>query len=119
MKYALVYDSANCHITGDCLRKSIPENEAIHLDLSGFSSNAEIEQLLETTTASDRIPGVILHEIGAHGLPRGLDRVSIPTGCLDIDTFGWTRFRLTWAMLFDYVFTWHPSYIRRPVFCRS
>jgi Glycosyl transferases group 1 len=113
MKYGLIYDSANCHITGDYLRKSIPESQAIHFDLSVLKSNAEIEQLLETTTGKGAIPDVILHEIGAHGLPRGLDRVSVPTGCLDIDTFGWTRFRLSWAMLFDYVFTWHPSYVQQ------
>jgi hypothetical protein len=113
MKYGLIYDSANCHVTGDYLRKSIPESQAIHFDLSVLKSNAEIEQLLETTTGKGAIPDVILHEIGAHGLPRGLDTVSIPTGCLDIDTFGWTCFRLNWAMLFDYVFTWHPTYVQQ------
>ncbi|MFZ0738911.1 MAG: glycosyltransferase [Candidatus Acidiferrales bacterium] len=35
----------------------------------------------------------------------------MPTACLDVDTFGWTSYRLKWAMLFDYVFTWHPSYV--------
>lgn len=113
MKYGLIYDSANCHITGDYLRKSIPESQSIHFDLSALKSNVEIEQLLETAAAKSAIPDVLLHEIGARGLPRGLDRVSVPTGCLDIDTFGWTRYRLGWAMLFDYVFTWHPCYVQQ------
>ncbi len=26
--------------------------------------------------------------------------------------YAWTSFRLKWAMLFDYVFTWHPSFVR-------
>jgi hypothetical protein len=113
MKYGLIYDSANCHITGDYLRKSIPESQSIYFDLSVHKSNIEIEELLEAATGKGAIPDVILHEIGAHGLPHGLDRVPVPTVCLDIDTFGWTRFRLRWAMLFDYVFTWHPSYVQQ------
>ena len=38
---------------------------------------------------------------------------TFPTGCLDVDTFAWTPLRLRWGMLFDYVFTWHPSYVRQ------
>ncbi len=113
MKYGLIYDSANCHITGDFLRKSIPESQAIHFDLSVHRPNIEIDELLETAPAKGAIPDALLHEICAPGLPRGLQSVSIPTVCLDIDSFGWTQFRLRWAMLFDYVFTWHPSYVRQ------
>ena len=112
MKYGLIYDSANCHITGDYLRKAIPEDEAVHFDLSKSKPNVEIEQLLETAAGNGEIPDVLLHEIGAHGLPQGLDRISVPTGSLDVDTFAWTPLRLRWGMLFDYVFTWHPSYVR-------
>ena len=113
MKYGLVYDAANCHITGEYLRQSIPRSQSIRFDMSLFKANANIEQLLGTMCERSAIPDVLLHEIGSHGLPHGLETVSIPTGCLDVDTFGWTDFRLKWAMLFDYVFTWHPSYVGR------
>jgi len=112
MKYGLIYDSANCHITGDYLRKSVPEDQAVHFDLSKLKSNAEIRQLLETAAARGEVPDILLHEIGAHGLPQGLDKISIPTASLDVDTFAWTPLRVRWSMLFDYVFTWHPSYVR-------
>ena len=112
MKYGLIYDSANCHITGDYLRKAILEDEAVHFDLSKSKPNVEMEQLLETAAGNGEIPDVLLHEIGAHGLPQGLDRISVPTASLDVDTFAWAPLRLRWGMLFDYVFTWHPSYVR-------
>src|SRR5262249_48962913 len=57
-------------------------------------------------------PDLIIREAGAGTLPRGLAGIHIPTCCLDVDTFAWTDLRLQWAMLFDYVFTWHPSYVR-------
>jgi hypothetical protein len=111
MKYGLIYDAANCHITGDYLRQSIPQTQGIPIDMSLFKANVNIERLLRTICEPGANPDVLMHEIGSHGLPNGLATVSIPTGCLDIDTFGWTNFRLKWAMLFDYVFTWHPSYV--------
>lgn len=113
MKFGLVYDSAYTHITARYLRDALPESQGIHLDLSLFKPNAEIKRMIETAGERGATLDTILHEIGAPGLPHGLDSVSIPTACLDIDSFGWTPFRLQWAMLFDYVFMWHPSYVRR------
>lgn len=113
MRYGLLYDSANCHITGDYLRQSIPLNQAIKLDLRAFKPNVEIQDLLQTVCRWDENPDLIVHEIGAHGLPRDLDKTPIRTACLDIDTFGWTELRVKWGMLFDCVITWHPSYVRR------
>jgi hypothetical protein len=113
VKYGLIYDAPNCHITGDYLRDSIPQSQSVRFDMSIFKANADIELLLSTMCERSTIPDALLHELGAQGLPHGLETVSIPTAILDIDTFGWTEFRLRWAMLFDYVFTWHPSYVTR------
>lgn len=113
MKFGHVYDSTYCHITAQNLRQAIPEGQSIHFDLSILKSDAAIEQLLGMARQRGIVPELILHETGAPGLPRGLSSVCIPTACLDIDTFGWTDFRVRWAMLFDYVFTWHPSYVQR------
>jgi hypothetical protein len=111
MKFGLIYDSSYCHISAQHLRQSIPESDCIHFDLNILKSGVEMTQLLETARGRGTIPDVILHETGAPGLPRGLNRTAMPTACLDVDTFGWTSFRLKWALLFDYVFTWHPSYV--------
>jgi hypothetical protein len=113
MNYGLIYDSANCHITGDYLRDSIPPSQCVRFDVNIFKANADIGHWLGTMSDRSTIPDVLLHELGAHGIPHGLQSVSIPTAILDIDTFSWTEFRVKWAMLFDYVFTWHPSYVRR------
>jgi Glycosyl transferases group 1 len=109
IKLGLIYDSSDCHITVQALRDALPETRGIHFDLSVLKPNADIRELLRKTMEP---PGAIWHEVGARGLPRGLEAVPIPTVGLDVDTFGWTDFRLHWAMLFDYVFTWHPSYVR-------
>jgi hypothetical protein len=111
MKFGLIYDSADCHIAGQYFRDSLLESDCVHFDLSMLKSNADIDEILMRASNSGRTPDVILHEIGAPGLLRGLNRVCTPTACLDIDTFGWTHLRVRWALLFDYVFTWHPSYV--------
>jgi hypothetical protein len=111
MKFGSIYDSTNSHITAQYLRQSLPKSDSIHFDLNIIRSNVDIERLLSSAIERGTIPDVMLCEIGAPGLPRGLNKVSIPTAILDIDTFGWSPYRLRWAMLFDYVFTWHPSYV--------
>lgn len=113
MKFGLIYDSTYCHITGQYFRQSLQEAETVHFDLSIFRADGDIKQFLRAASECGKTPDVVLHETGAPGLPRGLERVCIPTACLDIDTFGWTDLRVSWAMLFDYVFTWHPSYVQR------
>ena len=111
MKFGLIYDSADSHITSRYLRQALPETGNTHFDLKTLRSNFDIEQFVGATAERQTAPDVLLCEIGAPGLPHGLDRVSRPTVILDIDTFGWTPYRLKWSMLFDYVFTWHPSYV--------
>lgn len=111
MKFGLIYDSTDSHITSQYLRQVLPETHCAHFDLNVIKPNAEIEHLIGTMIERGTSLDVILCETGAPGLPHGLNRVSVPTAILDVDTFGWTPLRLRWAMLFDYVFTWHPSYI--------
>jgi len=109
MKYGLIYDSTYCHITCQYLRDCIPNGDCVRFDFGILKSNAEMKQLLETAAQQGDMPDVLLFEVCCPGLPRGLTNAPIPTACLDVDTFGWTDFRLKWAMLFDCVFTWHPS----------
>jgi hypothetical protein len=110
-KFGHIFDSTYSHVTAQSFRRSIPQSQSINFDLSILKPNADFKRMLEASSELGTMPDVLLFEIGAPGLPHGLNAVSIPTCCLDIDTFGWTRLRLRWAMLFDYVFTWHPSYV--------
>ncbi len=113
MKFDVVYDSSYNHVALLYLSQAIPEHRRLHLDLNVLKPNFEIENLLRPDGAGEgACSEAILLGDGARGLPRGLHRVSIPTAFLDVDTFGWTSSRLIWAMLFDYVFTWHPSSVR-------
>jgi hypothetical protein len=45
-------------------------------------------------------------------LPQGLVESSIPTGCFQIDTYSGTEKRISWSMLYDYAFVFHPGYDR-------
>src|SRR5215472_12821657 len=110
MKFAFIYDSTYRHITEQYLCESIPSDRIIHFDLSIVKPNASIHRLLDAAMTGTP-PDLIVYETLAPGLPRDLTTVPIPTSCLDIDSFGWTSFRLQWAQLFDYVFTWHPCYV--------
>jgi Glycosyl transferases group 1 len=111
-RIGFIYDSTDDHITARYLRKSIPKNSVLDLNLKAVKPDADIQDVLSAFAREDGAPDLIIREIGASALPRGLNKLAVPTVCLDVDTFGWTEFRLHWAMLFDYVFTWHPSYVR-------
>jgi hypothetical protein len=108
---AFVSNSACLHMTEENLREAFPADKAIHFDLAVLKPNVSVLRLLDSAEVCGKVPDLIVHETGTLGLPRDLNTTPIPTACLDIDTFGWTSFRLRWAMLFDYVFTWHPSYV--------
>ena len=113
MKFGFTYHSMDRHMSAQNVRQALPESRRIDFDLSIYRPDADIKQLLRTATAQGAIPDVIVHETTAPGLPRGLNTVLVPTACLDVDTFGWTDFRVRWAMLFDYVFTWHHCHVPR------
>jgi len=66
--------------------------------------------LLRLASAPRKDPRLIVCEPGSPAfLVPGYGKV--PTLAWILDTFGWTSFRLGWALLFDYVFTWHRSYV--------
>jgi Glycosyl transferases group 1 len=46
-------------------------------------------------------------------MPRGLNRVAIPTALLQADPYAYTHRRLRWAMLFDYVLLMHEGFEER------
>lgn len=57
------------------------------------------------------MPEAFAHLVDTPAFPSDLHLCPIPTVSLDIDSFGWTSSRIRWAMLFDYVFLWHPSLV--------
>ena len=73
---------------------------------ASFPPNGNLNQLLERCPER---PTLILHPEFPI-LPWGLTKVDIPTACFQIDTYAYTRRRITWSMLFDLVFVFHPGY---------
>jgi len=56
-------------------------------------------------------PSLIWHpEADVPFLPWGLATVDIPTACFQVDTYAYTRRRISWSMLFDLVLVFHPGY---------
>jgi len=56
-------------------------------------------------------PALIWHpEADVPFLPWGLADVDIPTACFQVDTYAYTRRRISWSMLFDLVLVFHPGY---------
>ncbi|HXN21369.1 MAG TPA: glycosyltransferase [Candidatus Dormibacteraeota bacterium] len=74
---------------------------------TSFPLNGDINQLLQRCPER---PTLILHPEFLPMLPWGLTAVDIPTACFQIDTFAYTRRRISWSMVFDLVFVFHPGY---------
>ncbi|MCU1316476.1 MAG: hypothetical protein JWN63_1798 [Candidatus Acidoferrum typicum] len=74
---------------------------------ANFPLNGDLNQLLEQCPEP---PALILHPEYLPIMPRGLTKVNIPTACFQIDTYTFTRRRISWSMLFDLVFVFHPGY---------
>jgi hypothetical protein len=56
-------------------------------------------------------PSLIWHpEADVPFLPWGVATVDIPTACFQVDTYAYTRRRISWSMLFDLVLVFHPGY---------
>lgn len=67
-----------------------------------------LEELLQRCSEE---PAWILHfESALPLLPEGLARTEIPTVCLQVDTYAFTRRRMRWSSLFDHVGVFHPKY---------
>lgn len=75
---------------------------------TAFPFNGAIEDLLGLCPEP---PSLIMHpEADAPYLPWGLSTVDIPTACLQVDTYAYTKRRIAWSMLFDQVIVFHPGY---------
>jgi hypothetical protein len=74
---------------------------------ASFPPNGDVSQLLDRCPEQ---PALILHPEYIPIMPRGLTRVNIPTACFQVDTYTYTRSRISWSKLFDLVFVFHPEY---------
>src|SRR6202035_2206659 len=65
------------------------------------------------SSCSER-PSLILHpELNFPAMPKGLEKIDIPTACFQIDTYAYTGRRIRWSMLFDHPIVFHPGYEAR------
>jgi hypothetical protein len=84
----------------------VPEGTPLNVDLSRL-----VEQCPER-------PFLIFHPDSSFPImPRGVDRIPIPTALLQADPYAYTHRRLRWAMLFDYVLLLHEGFEER--FCAA
>jgi hypothetical protein len=73
-----------------------------------FALNGNLDEWLRLCPEK---PSLIWHpESDVPFLPWGLASVDIPTACFQIDTYAYTRRRISWSMLFDLVLVFHPGY---------
>ena len=73
-----------------------------------FALNGNLEDWLRLCPER---PSLIWHpESDVPFLPWGLASVDIPTACFQIDTYAYTRRRISWSKLFDLVLVFHPGY---------
>lgn len=74
----------------------------------GFPTNGNIQALLDQC---QQIPNMIVWLESARAiLPKGLEKVKIPTISFQSDTYAYTRRRIRWSMLFDYAVVFHPGF---------
>jgi hypothetical protein len=74
---------------------------------ASFPTNGDVSHLLERCPER---PALILHPEHMPIMPWGLTNLNIPTACFQVDTYTYTRSRISWSMLFDLVFVFHPGY---------
>lgn len=73
-----------------------------------FPADGNIQDVLDQ---SQELPEMIVLAESAHDfLPRGLEKVNIPTVSFQSDTYAYTRRRIRWSMLFDYAVVFHPGF---------
>jgi len=109
IKLGFSYNGGRRHPTEHYLSDAFGSEYAIHYDLQSAHADVSVIDLLEKSRGSGNVPEAFAQVIDTPPLPSDLHRCTVPTVCLDIDSFGWTSSRIRWAMLFDYVFVWHPS----------
>lgn len=105
------YNAARRHPTERYLSDAFGPKYATYLDFDTLRPDESVFTLLDTLNSRSEGPEAFAHLVDTPALPRDLHRCPVPTLSLDVDSFGWTSSRIRWAMLFDYVFLWHPSLI--------
>jgi hypothetical protein len=83
------------------------ERRGIHLTYLDDDVQRDIVELV--ASCAER-PSLILHPELDSVLPRGLEKIEIPTACFQIDTYSYTKRRIRWSMLFDHPIVFHPGY---------
>jgi len=111
IRIAFTYNSSSRHVSERYLSDTIPPGYAIHFDLDVLQPDVSVLRLFDIARSQNEVPDVFAHPVHTPGLPSDLNICPVPTVSLDIDSFGWTSSRVRWAMLFDYVFLWHPSLV--------
>ena len=111
IRVAFSYNDSRRHITEAYLSHVFSPSCATHFDLDAFLPNVSVLELLDDARRRDELPNIFAHLVHTPALPRDLHLCPVPTVSLDIDSFGWLSSRMRWAMLFDYVFVWHPSFV--------
>jgi hypothetical protein len=53
---------------------------------------------------------IIVNPDGRPWLPRGIERVSVPTAVFHIDTYVALERRIRWSRMYDYAFVFHPGF---------
>ena len=108
---AFGFNGSRRHPTERFLFDAFGFDFAVAVDFDDLKQDVSIIEILESLRHSGKLPNAFAHLIDTPALPDDLHRSPVPTICLDIDSFGWPASRLRWAMLFDYVFVWHPSLV--------
>jgi hypothetical protein len=111
IKMSFSYNAARRHPTERYLSDAFGPGYATYLDFDSLRPDESVLTLLEALGSRNEGPEAFAHLVDTPAFPRDLHRCPVPTVCLDIDSFGWTSSRIRWAMLFDYVFLWHPSLV--------
>jgi hypothetical protein len=111
VKMSFSYNGSRRHPTEQYLSDAFGPDYATYFDLDFTKADESVITLLDSSRSRGERPDFFAHLIDTSSLPRDLQICPIPTVSLDIDSFGWSLSRIRWAMLFDYVFLWHPSLV--------
>jgi glycosyltransferase involved in cell wall biosynthesis len=65
---------------------------------------------LDQLTAAGWRPRLLLNPDGKPWLPKGIERLGIPTAVFHIDTYVALARRVRWSAMYDYTFVFHPGF---------
>src|ERR1700720_2958163 len=105
---ALCWESNLCNTLGFYARALRRRGVRLVCADPKFARNGDLDEWLRLCPER---PSLIWHpESDVPFLPWGLASVDIPTACFQIDTYAYTRRRISWSMLFDLALVFHPGY---------